>query len=152
VFNISVTRARNLQVIYCSLKAQELPAQSLLRRYLEAIGQPGSTNDTNAPTDAFLREVEKTLVARGCQTWPGYVVAGSPVDLLVAKHDRSLGIDLVGHHGPLVEAFDLERYRLFQRAGLRLFPLSLAVGRRIRSPVRTLLSGGSATVSECTIP
>lgn len=29
-----------------------------------------------------------------------------------------------------------------------LWPL----GRRIRSPVRTLLSGGSATVSECTIP
>lgn len=130
VFNVSITRARNLQVVFCSLKPDELPAKSLLRRYLEAISQPGPTCDANAPTDAFLREVDKALGEQGCQTWPCYVVAGLPVDLLVAKKGRPLGIDLVGHPGQLAEAFDLEKYRLFQRAGLRLFPLSYSAWKK----------------------
>lgn len=132
VFNVSVTRARHLQFIFCSLKPEELPARSLLRRYLEAQSQSAKATRATTPADAFLIEVEQTLVARGCQAWPCYVVAGHPVDLLVAKHGRSLGIDLVGHPGELANAFDLEKYRLFQRAGLRLFPLSLSAWKKDR--------------------
>jgi hypothetical protein len=124
VFNVSVTRARNLQVVFCSVAAGDLPPKSLLRRYLEAVGKSVTVDPANAPEDAFLREVQATLLARGYHTWPCYVVAGLPVDLLIAKDGHSLGIDLVGYPGSLVNAFDLERHRLFQRAGLRLFPLS----------------------------
>jgi hypothetical protein len=132
VFNVSVTRARNLQIVFCSLKPAELPAKSLLRRYLEAIEPSARVDTVDAPNDEFLREVENALSARAYQTWPCYVVAGLPVDLLVAKCGRSLGIDLVGYPGHLADAFDLERYRLFQRAGLRLFPLSFSAWRKGR--------------------
>ena len=52
------------------------------------------------------------------------------MDLLVEKGGRSLGLDLIGHPGQLAPAFNLEKYRLFQRAGLRLFPLSLSAWRK----------------------
>jgi len=130
VFNVSVTRARNLQVVFCSVPPGELPGRSLLRRYLETIGQPPSAYAATVPADAFLCEVQATLSARGFKTWPCYLVAGLPVDLLVEKNGRSLGIDLVGYPGHFKEAFDLEKYRLFQRAGLRLFPLSYSAWQK----------------------
>jgi hypothetical protein len=34
-----------------------------------------------------------------------------------------LGIDLVGYPGEYAGSFELERYRLFNRAGLRIMPL-----------------------------
>ena len=132
VFNVSVTRARNLQVVFCSVKAGDLPGGSLLRRYLEAIGQPLKSKIPPMTTDGFLREVEAALATRGFKTWPGYMVAGFPVDLLAEKSGQSLGIDLVGYPGNLADAFELEKYRLFQRAGLRLFPLSFSAWRKQR--------------------
>ena len=60
------------------------------------------------------------------------MVAGLPVDLLVERNGRSLGIDLVGYPGEFSKAFELEKYRLFQRAGLPLFPLSLRAWRNQR--------------------
>ena len=133
VFNVSVTRARNLQVIFCSLNPDELPVKSLLRRYLEAIDRSTTAAAAAAPTDAFLNGVEKALINRGFHTWPCYMVAGLPVDLVATKHNRSLGIDLVGHPGQLAQAFDLEKYHLFQRAGLRLFPLSFSAWQKDRA-------------------
>ena len=58
------------------------------------------------------------------------MVAWLPVDLLATKKGRSQSIDLVGHPGHLAEAFDLEEYYLFQRAGLRLFSLSFSVWQK----------------------
>ncbi len=132
VFNVSITRARNLQVVFCSVKPGELPARSLLRRYLEAIGHPANASAASVSADAFLCEVQATLSARGFKTWPCYLVAGLPVDMLVEKGGRSLGIDLVGYPGHLADAFDLEKYRLFHRAGLRLFPLSFSAWQKKR--------------------
>ena len=48
------------------------------------------------------------------------------LDLLAAKDDDLLGIDLVGFTGPSGSALPLERCLMFHRAGLRLFPLSYA--------------------------
>lgn len=130
VFSVSITRARNLQIVFCSLQPDDLPGSSLLQRYLEAIARPTVETSGPSPPDAFLREVQDTLIGRGFGTWPCYVVAGVPVDLLVEKGGRSLGLDLIGHPGQLAPAFDLEKYRLFQRAGLRLFPLSFSAWRK----------------------
>jgi len=119
-------------VVFCSVKPIELPGRSLLRRYLEAINQPANTNAASVPADAFLCEVQATLSARGFKIWPCYLVAGLPVDMLIEKSGRSLGIDLVGYPGHLSDAFDLEKYRLFHRAGLRLFPLSFSAWQKKR--------------------
>ena len=155
VFNVSITRARNLQVVFCSFKPDELPGQGLRRRDVESIGQPVTADASRAPADAFLHEVETALAARAFHTWPCYIVAGLPVDLLVAKRDRSLGIDRVGYPGRLANAFDLEKYRLFQRAGLRRFPLSFSAWQKQRQSCLEAIDrwlGGAADCGGTPVP
>ena len=48
------------------------------------------------------------------------------MDLVVEREGRVFGIDLIGQSGSLGTALDLERYRMLRRAGLSVFPLSLA--------------------------
>jgi hypothetical protein len=50
-------------------------------------------------------------------------MAGLTMDLVAARDGRSCGIDLIGFPGAFVQAFPLERYKMFYRAGLRLIPL-----------------------------
>ena len=70
VFSMSITRARNLQIVFCSLQPDDLPGSSLLQRYLEAIARPTVETSGPSPPDAFLREVQGTLIGRGFRTWP----------------------------------------------------------------------------------
>lgn len=123
VFNVSITRAKTLQLVFTSLAEREAPAGSLLARYLAATGQAARPRKSAARRDTFLKEVTEALAARDFHTWPAYPVAGQTIDLLVERDGRALGIDLIGHPGPYRDAFELDRYRLFRRAGLRLFPL-----------------------------
>lgn len=126
VFNVSVTRARGRQVVFTSMGPRDLAADSLLRRYLEHLVRPaaGAHEDRAVPTDPFLDELRAALEKRGWTTWPAYPVAGFRVDLVVERDGRSLGIDLVGHPGEYAGAFEIERYRLWNRAGLRILPLA----------------------------
>lgn len=124
VFNVSITRARNMQFVFCSLRPDEINERSLFRRYLEAIDGAGLAAAANASADAFLQETKSALESIGFITWPAYPVAGLTIDLLVERDGATLGIDLIGYPGPYAKAFDLEKYRMFERAGLRIFPLS----------------------------
>jgi hypothetical protein len=125
VFNVAVTRARNYQYVFCSVDAELLEGDSLLRRYLQhAEAAPASTTEArDAVDDAFLLDVRGALQAAGVRVLPSYVVAGMKIDIVAARHGRSIGIDLIGYPGALAAAFALDRYRVFQRAGLALFPL-----------------------------
>jgi hypothetical protein len=58
--------------------------------------------------------------------YAAFVVAGTTVDLVAEREGKVFGIDLIGQSGALGAALDLERYRMLQRAGLTVFPLSLA--------------------------
>ncbi|MBN2291888.1 MAG: hypothetical protein JXM70_05650 [Pirellulales bacterium] len=126
IFNVSITRARNEQYVFCSIKPDDLCGDTLVRRYLASIDRgpiPSSTAHTGPPDD-FLRKVRDELQQRGFRAWPAYPVAGMKIDLAVEQSGKTLGIDLIGYPGEFAEAFDLERYRMLQRAGLLLFPLS----------------------------
>lgn len=125
VFNVAVTRARNYQYVFCSVDAESLEGDSLLRRYLQhAETAPASTvKAEDGVDDAFLIDVRGALESAGVQVLPSYVVAGMKIDLVVTRDGRSIGIDLIGYPGALAAAFALDRYRVFQRAGLALFPL-----------------------------
>ena len=46
------------------------------------------------------------------------------------KEGRAFGIDIIGYSGELGAAIDLERYRMFARAGLSLFPLPWSAWER----------------------
>ena len=54
------------------------------------------------------------------------------VDLVVERNGRAFGIDLIGYPGRWVEAIELERYRMFRRAGLSLFALAFREWSRDR--------------------
>lgn len=130
VFNVSITRARVAQHVYVSRDPEQLSSDSLVGSYLRFIGEP-DVADSERPTaafdrplDAFAADVEAALADRGFKTWSAYPVAGLTMDIVVASRRDSCGIDLVGHPGVFEAAFPLERYRMFHRAGLRVFPLA----------------------------
>lgn len=125
VFNVAVTRARHYQYVFCSMDADSLEGDSLLRRYLQhaEAGQVSTREAGDAGGDAFLVDVRGALESAGVQVVPSYVVAGMTIDLVATRDGRSIGIDLIGYPGVLAAAFALDRYRVFQRAGLALFPL-----------------------------
>lgn len=134
VFNVAITRARDLQLVYCSFDPERLDRRTLLGRYLaHAAETPGGTSMQSDPiVDRFLEEVRDALEQRDFRTWAAYPVAGLEIDLMVAKNGRSLGIDLVGHPGAYGDAFELERCRILQRAGLELFPLPFSAWSRCK--------------------
>jgi hypothetical protein len=132
VFNVSITRARNEQYVFCSLEPDELCGDTLMRRYLASIAhgpRPG-LGPPIGPPDAFLQRVRSELQQRGFHTWPTYPVAGMKIDLVVEQSGKTLGIDLIGYPGEFAAVFDLERYRMLQRAGLDVFPLSFYAWRQ----------------------
>ncbi len=125
VFNVAITRARRFQHVYVSRPRASVPADTLLRRYLDRaeatrVGAPATDTTSH---DAALRHVAEVLAEEGLRVWTAYPVAGLPVDVVVEQAGTSLGIDLIGFPGPFGLAFDLERYRMFRRAGFAVFPL-----------------------------
>jgi hypothetical protein len=125
VFNVSITRARNYQILFTSLAAAAVPNNSVLARYLtemQRAPEEAAPSD-DGPHDAFLEEVTARLEERAFRVWPRYAVAGLTVDLVVEKKDKAFGIDLIGFPGDLAPAIELERYRMFRRAGLSLIAL-----------------------------
>ncbi len=51
------------------------------------------------------------------------------MDLVVAGEQGTCGIDLIGYPGEFESVFSLERYKMFRRAGLRVFPLPFSKWR-----------------------
>lgn len=128
LFNVAITRARQHQAVFSSIDPTTLPAESLLRKYLTFIETANDPilpehNQQLALLDRFASEVQHELESRGYQVWLGCPVAGLNIDLLAARDGQSLAIDLIGCPGPTAHVFPLERYKMFQRAGLALWPL-----------------------------
>ena len=125
VFNVSITRARNKQFVYLSLTERDLKGGSLLRSYLS------KSNDTlkskfngTISHDEFLKQIKTVLKEWKIEScWTGFSIAGLKVDLLIKHNDRYLGIDLVGYPGEFEDIFGIERYRILNRAGIKVFPL-----------------------------
>jgi hypothetical protein len=73
--------------------------------------------------------MKAALAHHRCTVCRSATVAGVPVDLLLTREGRSLGIDLIGHPGELCEAIEEKRIRVLARAGFVLLPLGLAEWR-----------------------
>jgi len=128
LFNVAITRGRLRQTVFTSIEVKLLPADSLLRQYLKFIETANSliepqSDETLAMLDRFSAEVRTVLQSRGFQVFPGCPVAGLKIDLLAVKDGKSLAIDLIGCPGPTAPFLPLERYKMFRRAGLTLWPL-----------------------------
>ncbi len=122
VFNVAITRGRTMQYIYHSLDIMQLKTDSLLRKYLEDFNKE-SIEKSDYKKDIFAKEVKQELKKQGFKVWIGFVVAGLDIDIIFQKGEITYGIDLIGFPGDFKEAFSLERYKMLNRAGLKIFPL-----------------------------
>lgn len=53
-----------------------------------------------------------------------YELAGLEIDSVIQTTEKTIGVDLIGFLGRYEDAFSLERYKMFKRAGMRIFPLA----------------------------
>jgi len=128
VFNVAITRAKTEQVIFLSAEIDKLPNSSLFSRYLKEIkNRKEVMSSVSVARDHLQDEVCTKLEKRGFKIWKNYPVAGIPIDILSVFEKDNIAIDLIGFPGELQDALHLERYKIFERAGLKLFPLSYSV-------------------------
>lgn len=142
VFNVAITRARHRQLIYLSKDRLTFKGENLLRKYLDNSIEVKEVKSLNH--DSFSEEVCKYLSKIKCTPHLGYTIAGLSIDILVEYEGRYLGIDLIGYPGDFQEAFSLERYKILNRVGISVFPISyiswkyyntetiLTLGKRIK--------------------
>lgn len=119
VFNVSVTRARDTQHVFYSFSPEQLPPESILRRYLNVPTDSSWVPDEDVPHDRFLSELAEKLQARKLNAWPMAELGGTLFDLVIGREDRRLGIDLLGYPGVSLEWVGLVRHRMVNRAGHR---------------------------------
>jgi hypothetical protein len=74
--------------------------------------------------DTFQQELIEALTQYNIDTWPGYTIAGTEIDLLCRYADKYLAVDLIGFPGPWANFFELTTYKLFKRAGVEVLPIS----------------------------
>ncbi len=129
LFNVSITRARERQILLFSGDERELAGSHLLRRYLERSAQQTAGEVPAASVDAFSRALCAALQGHGVRTWVGYPLAGMRLDIFCQRGERCLAIDLIGYPGEGESFLELERYLLLARAGLELVPLSYGLWR-----------------------
>lgn len=125
VFNVSITRAKNRQWVFHSVQASELPHDSLVGNYLLHVHENmmSGTLASEPCIDQFANEVAEAFSALGLEVIQEGVVAGLDVDLVLLRHGKALGIDLVGYPGVMTEAVAQRKAQLLGRAGMRVLPL-----------------------------
>ncbi|KGJ95866.1 DEAD/DEAH box helicase [Colwellia psychrerythraea] len=124
VFNVIITRARQKQILFLSIDEAQLPEHNLLRRYLGSISEFEATHAVTSELDEFQQSVVSELDKLTIETWPGYTIAGTEVDILCRYNNQYLAIDLIGFPGPWADYFELNTYKLFKRAGVEVLPIS----------------------------
>jgi len=153
LLNVAITRARHLQYVFHSIPLTQLPADSLLRQYLDLVSQPPTSraSDSRVVADRFMQEVQNELIERDFRTWPEYELAGQHIDLVIGRAGKTLGIDLIGYPGQYGRVLDLERYRILQRAGFALFPLPFSRWQKERASclwaIELLFPAAASTLS-----
>ncbi len=125
VFNVAITRARDALYLFLSAPPHRLKSGTLLFDYIHSC-ERAATFDLSEDTefDAFQGEVCRILTLNGVNTWKNYPIAGAEMDIACQYGDKLLAIDLIGYPGESQQYYHLERYKLFQRTGITLFPLA----------------------------
>lgn len=126
VFNVSITRAKNKQIIYHSVRSRDLPVGSLLARYLDHSGRSisGYVNEEQSRVvDEFGKQFKTVCEEKGIDVSLNESVAGIPVDVLLEKDGKYIGVDLVGYPGYTQEAVGINQYQILERAGMKLVPV-----------------------------
>ena len=122
VFNVSITRARDIQVVFTSIKKERLPVDSLLRKYLESIDSFYHDEETPEENNLFQTEIKKYLTDLGCEKfYTSLTVSGVSVDLVAIKNQKFYCFDLIGYPGKYIRQTDFESIKMLQRMNTKIF-------------------------------
>ncbi len=136
VFNVSITRARERQLIYLSCPEDQLPEKSLLKKFILSVGKIQNIEiRCERERHHDIKDLIAYLRADDYHVLLNYPVAGIEMDMVVMKESEVLAIDLVGFAGEEADAFHLSRYKIFERAGLSIIPICVTSWRFKRSQV-----------------
>jgi Cdc6-like AAA superfamily ATPase len=123
VFNVSITRAKNLQYIFYSFDPKKLSFDSTLDRFFRFYQDDRNMDQGKSTHDAFCLEVQHHFNKKGLNSWTNFSISGVSIDLLIQVEDQFFGIDLIGFPGEMVDYYSLERYKMIERGKIKLFPL-----------------------------
>ncbi|MFT5819645.1 MAG: hypothetical protein ACI8ZM_000870, partial [Crocinitomix sp.] len=123
VFNVSITRARNVQYIYHSFDPSQLKPDSTIANFFRFYDKNLEDDLGRKTHDEFCLEVTEILKEKGLKTWTNFNVSGVSIDLLTQVEDQFIGIDLIGFEGEMEDYYSLERYKMIERGKIKLFPL-----------------------------
>ena len=126
VMNVAITRARDSQILFLSRNLDIFPKNNLLGEYLNSIHPEGINKpDYSYVRDKYMSNVAEALVKLNFVVLQAFPIAGITMDMVVVWEDKCLIIDLIGFPGEFEDVLHVSRYKIFERAGLRIFPLSL---------------------------
>ena len=127
VFNVSITRSKEQQVIFHSIRPTELPASSLLAKYLDSISNveiadvyQGSESSLG---DKFAENFTELCAQHGIKSSLYQSVASIAVDVLLEKNGKYLGVDLIGYPGHTRNAIGIINQQILDRVSLKLVPV-----------------------------
>ena len=116
VFNVLITRARNVQYLFTSIESSKLPRSSLLREYLEYDHEYQEESPSKDIYDDFQQEIIDYLNERGYQeVYTSLTVCGVQTDLTVVYDDQYYCIDLIGYPGEFAAQFSARNIEILNR-------------------------------------
>jgi len=122
VFNVLITRARNRQIVFISVRSSTLPTRSLLKEYLEFNTSPFINESQSVIYDSFFNEVYEFLDAVGFELIKqSTMVSGILMDMVVLHAGKFYCIDLIGYPGEYEDQFSLEDLRILSRVDVPIF-------------------------------
>jgi len=156
VFNVALTRARDLQLVFLSVDVDTLPKNNLLRLFVESVENKKTNIHTHIlARDKNIEELSEALRQEGMKVIRNYPIAGVPMDLVAMYESHTIAIDVIGFPGEHEDVLHLDRYKIFERAGLKIFPLSYTswvyekdkVIEKIKNTFSSLASGSVTKLS-----
>lgn len=134
MFNVTMSRARQKLYLFLSIDKQALSTASLLYNYLDFVTQRIDNLEDKATLfeesiDAFVTVLQQWDI----KVWKHFPVAGRSVDVFCQFKDHTLAIDLIGFPGEHQNFLEVDTYKLFYRAGLRILPISYGLWRENQS-------------------
>lgn len=124
VFNVTITRAREKQVLFLSIDENLLPENNLLKQYIGSISEFEAKHSVTSNITEFQQQIITELKTREVTTWAGYSIAGTDIDILCEHNGVYLALDLIGFPGPWADFFELNTYKIFKRADIEVLPIS----------------------------
>lgn len=126
VFNVAVSRARELQILFTSFTHEKLEKRNFIRQYIDHAQEfRPTTGKSLKVSQKYTSELDEALSKLGLKVFHGAPIAGFPVDIVCTKGEFCFGIDIIGFPGDFESAIALERYKVLHRAGMKIVPVSL---------------------------